>query len=222
MPKPKRMSKAASRRKNNFLTGFKRSRRSFGRRPQFIKLGLLAVVVLAVAVGIFLAASPRGGANPQASAGTKDCSYGTRCYFWANINKDIAYNVINWRIAHGMPVYPNIADCESNAAFYWSQVMASQNRLFHSDLATLFNHFCGVRWAKLGEVVENGGGGPGGLGSCLAYDIVTCPKQIVSYWENSPEHNAILLDPAFNTMGFGTYQAPNGIFWVTGEFSQVY
>lgn len=218
MATPKRKSADSTRRRQSATKRKPTAKKQWSPRSwswRRLSLFLLPFVV----VGAFFILRSFAATNSSLSQATKDCRYGTRCYFWANINKDLAYTIINYRIQNGMPVYPNLADCTFNEARDWSNTMAAWGRLFHSDLAQNFASHCGVGWNKLGENI--GYAARGAMGSCDVYDIVNCPGAIFTLWQRSPEHNANMLDPAWNTMGMGVVQDSHGTWWFTAEFAQV-
>lgn len=105
----------------------------------------------------------------------------------------------NGRASIGLPGLEGNIDLYLKAQ-NWSQQLANQGYLSHSDLAA----GNGYQWRKLGENVGYG------------YSI----DQVNAAFWNSPPHRANILDPAFNRVGAGVTRDGAGRYWVVEEFMQ--
>jgi uncharacterized protein YkwD len=98
-----------------------------------------------------------------------------------------------------------VASMPSNIDLYfkaqaWSQRLAAEQRLYHSNLTDGI----GYRWCRLGENVGYG------------YSI----EQVHNAFMASTGHRANILNPAFNRVGIGVTRDGANRFWVVQEFMQ--
>lgn len=84
----------------------------------------------------------------------------------------------------------------------WSDKMAAEQRLYHSNLADGLGH---LAWRKLGENVGYGGS----------------ISSIHNAFLGSTGHRANILDPAFNYAAVGVAKDSRGRFWVTQVFMRL-
>ena len=105
----------------------------------------------------------------------------------------------NARSGRGLPALVGNIDLYLKAQ-NWSQQLANQGYLSHSNLAA----GNGYAWRKLGENVGYG------------YSI----DQVNTAFMNSAPHRANILDPAFNRVGAGVTRDGAGRYWVVQEFMQ--
>jgi uncharacterized protein YkwD len=89
-----------------------------------------------------------------------------------------------------------------NKAQAWSERMARENRLYHSNLA---DGLGGLPWRKIGENVA--------VGWSL--------DSIHAAFMGSSGHRANILDPAFNYAAVGVARDASGRYWVTQVFVQM-
>jgi len=103
------------------------------------------------------------------------------------------------RTSAGLPALPTNIDLYLKAQA-WSQQLARDQRLYHSDLAS----GNGYHWCRLGENVGYG------------YSI----EQVHNAFMNSPGHRANILDMGFNRIAVGVTRDSGGRYWVVQEFMQ--
>ena len=101
------------------------------------------------------------------------------------------------RGANGLPGLATSGDL-TNLAVGWANHDASTGVLAHRDL----NGIPG--WAALGEVLF--------LGPCGTSDAA-----VVGAWMGSPDHRAIILNPAFRWAGAGRACTSDGRAWVVAD-----
>ena len=114
--------------------------------------------------------------------------------------EDRSTELVNFaRNGVGVPSMPMNIDLYFKAQA-WSQRLAAEQRLYHSNLA----EGNGYRWCRLGENVGFG------------YSI----EQVHNAFMTSPGHRANILDRGFNRVGIGVTRDGGGRFWVVQEFMQ--
>ena len=86
-----------------------------------------------------------------------------------------------------------------------SQWMAGSGQFVHTDLAATLRGPGYEAYRCLGENILQG---PSGLTA----------QQLFDYWMNSPAHRENILNPNFDSIGFGTATSPDGRLWATQEF----
>ena len=101
------------------------------------------------------------------------------------------------RAANGLPALTRDSSLDAEARA-WSELMASEGSIFHSDLSRFL-----PPWSTAGENVAVGGSVSSVFGALVA----------------SSGHNANMLHDGFTAMGVGVWVDSNGTIWTTHIFA---
>jgi uncharacterized protein YkwD len=152
-----------------------------------------AIVVMVAALAI--AVTSCGFANTSSSGPSDGYDAGV----WHALNYD--------RVMNGLPQLtwsPKL----SNTAGTWAHQMSNANSLYHQDLGAVISSPDYVGYRALGENILVGSGG-------------MSPNQAEGLWMGSGPHRANILSGAFNIVGIGHFQGPDGRLWVVQDFGGI-
>jgi uncharacterized protein YkwD len=118
------------------------------------------------------------------------------------------YNALNYnRVMNGLPQLtwsPKLA----NQAGSWAHQMSNANSLYHQDLGALINSPDYAGYYTMGENILVG---PGSM----------TPNSMEGAWMASAPHRANILSGAFNIVGIGYFQGPDGRLWAVQDFGGI-
>ncbi len=112
----------------------------------------------------------------------------------ADSSSDLLATINDARASAGRPAL--VADATLTAAArQWSAQMASRGALADANVASMIP----AGWSKVGENVASGGN----------------VAAIFNAWQVQPDHNAVMLDPAFTLTGVAVVAGSNGVLYAS-------